>query len=200
VEKKSGGNAMTSAHTKTRYPRLLALSIAQEIIEHLDPACERIIIAGSLRRVKQFVGDIEILYVPRMTTIPSPTDFFNTVAVNLADHQIARLEKAGILERRTNTLGRETFGPLNKLMRHVQSGIAVDLFATEEASWFNYLVCRTGPRELNERICNAAIRKGWHWMPYSGGFRRGAVIQHMPSEENVFKFVGLEYREPRDRI
>jgi hypothetical protein len=43
----------------------------------------------------------------------------------------------GILERRLNALGHETYGPKYKLMRHA-SGIPVDLFAATEESWFNY--------------------------------------------------------------
>lgn len=36
-----------NAVAKTRYPRLLALSVAQEIVDALSPACSRITLAGS---------------------------------------------------------------------------------------------------------------------------------------------------------
>jgi DNA polymerase/3'-5' exonuclease PolX len=196
---KQEGAEMTTM-TKTRYPRLPALTVAQEIIDRLSPACERITIAGSLRREKQVVGDIELLYIPRMHQEPSPTDFFQSITVDDSALAIAHMLDAGILEKRLNVKGLPAFGPLNKLMRHIQSGIPVDLFATDEASWFNYLVCRTGPRELNERICNAAIHKGWHWAPYGRGFVKGAAVQPMESEEAVFAFVGLPFKEPRDRV
>ncbi|MBE3063729.1 MAG: hypothetical protein IMZ69_01765, partial [Spirochaetes bacterium] len=135
--------------TKTRYPRLLALDVASELVERLRPACERIKIAGSLRREKPDVGDIEILYVSKSGWIPDPDDFFKQIDLVLADDRIRYLESAGILSRRYNALGRETFGPLNKLMVHCASGIPVDLFCASDENWINYLVCRTGPADLN---------------------------------------------------
>ena len=188
-----------TAPTKTRYPRLLALSVAEEIMNYLEPACVRILPAGSFRRERQFVGDLEILYIPRTETRPDPSDFFSTLAVSLADEAISIMESGGILARRHNSKGSEMFGALNKLMLHVQTGIPVDLFATTEESWFNYLVCRTGPADLNQRIATAAMRKNWRWNPYGRGFSRGALVERMDSEEDVFRFVGLTWKEPRDR-
>jgi len=90
----------------------------------------------------------------------------------------------------------------------VPSGIPVDLFATTEECWYNYLVCRTGGKETNLAICRAANAKGWSWTPYGPGFtcHPGEVSpeeyteQHLVhSEREVFEFVGLPYLEPRDR-
>ncbi len=52
---------------KTKIPWEIAMPVAEEIVERLKPCCLRIAIAGSLRRLKKQVGDIEILFVPRMT-------------------------------------------------------------------------------------------------------------------------------------
>jgi len=181
------------APVKPRYPRLLALDVAREIIDALAPACSRICFAGSLRREKADVGDIEILYIPA-TSWPREL-------VNLADNTIARLEKDGILERRLNVKGRETFGRLNKLMRHIASGIPVDLFAASFDNWFNRLVCLTGPKELNQRICREALRIGWGWNPAGVGFtaKDSGQVARMESEEDVFDFVGIPFCEPKDR-
>ena len=85
-------------------------------------------------------------------------------------------------------------------MRHVPSGIPVDLFATTEACWFNYLVCRTGGADNNLAICFAAQRAGWKWTPYGPGFTRGSGEVHLVrSEREVFEFVGLPYLEPEQR-
>jgi len=185
---------------KPKFPRDVALSVVDELC-WLAAATTRIIVAGSLRRLKAYVGDIEIVYIPKTEVRPDPQDMFASITVNLIDEQIAHLEKDGVLERRKNVSGSEMFGPKNKLMRHKATGIPVDLFSTTEDAWFNYLVCRTGPADSNTRICVAAQRKGWKWNPYGNGFtnnRTGETVA-MDSEEAVFKFVGLPYLPPEKR-
>lgn len=50
---------------KKKFPAASAIQVAQSIVAALAPSCQRIEIAGSLRRRKQEVGDIEILYVAK---------------------------------------------------------------------------------------------------------------------------------------
>ena len=50
---------------KVTFPRAVAIQVARELCEALKPHCERLIVAGSLRRGKQEVGDVEILYIPK---------------------------------------------------------------------------------------------------------------------------------------
>lgn len=184
-----------------RFPWARAKIIAEELCYLLKPACARIEIAGSLRRHKPDVGDIEILYIPFIRTGPNPADLFGTLQVNLADRRIHELEAARILERRKNALGRESFGELNKLVRHVVSGIPVDLFTATQENWFNYLVCRTGPAELNARIATEAQRIGWKWNPYGCGFTAldNGQVAKVECEKDVFDFVGIPYEEPFKR-
>jgi DNA polymerase/3'-5' exonuclease PolX len=185
----------------TRYSWEIALSVASAIYERLRPYCTRAEIAGSLRRRKPDVGDIEILYVPVIVQAPDPDDLFRINGIDRAALAIGEMIGAGILEKRRNALSREMFGPKNKLMRHVSTGIPIDLFASTEENWFNYLVCRTGPSESNMRICNAAIAKGWKWNPYGVGFSTAdGEVRRMESERAVFDFVGLPYHEPGRRI
>jgi len=49
-----------------------ALVIAEKYLEYFSPACERIEIMGSLRRMKEDVKDIELLAVPDLTPLPKP--------------------------------------------------------------------------------------------------------------------------------
>ena len=190
-----------------RWPLAKALGIAEELRLTLEPACVPgyCIIAGSVRRRKPDVGDIEILYVPRIEERPNPQDMFRKMQMNLADQVIAYLERAGELTKRRNVKGRTMFGPKNKYMEHRRSGIPVDLFATTEAGWFSALVCRTGPSDLNVRIATEARKRGWNWNPYGTGFSRGGPLagqsetHAVQSEREVFEFVGLPYREPWER-
>ncbi|RYD50171.1 MAG: hypothetical protein EOP83_24365, partial [Verrucomicrobiaceae bacterium] len=79
---------MTST-TKPRFPREAALVVAGELVHLLGPVCERIAIAGSLRRDKPEVGDVEILFVPRIEE--RPLDMFAIEHVSLAEEAIQRL-------------------------------------------------------------------------------------------------------------
>ncbi len=185
---------------KRKWPHAEAFAAATELVAALGDHVLRIEIAGSLRRQKPQVGDIELLMIPKVIELPDPESVFGeVVATNMTDARIKRLEATGVLARRKNVKGSEMFGEKNKLMVHVATGIPVDLFATTEASWFNYLVCRTGPLESNVAICNAAIGKGWKWEPYSPGFKRIGYTEPMHSERQVFEFVGLPYHEPQFR-
>ena len=191
-------------HTaKPKWPHAEAAAVAAQLRGLLAGACERIEVAGSLRRGKASVGDVELLYVPRIGEAVPPGGLLAVPGVNLADSVIAALLDLDVLTKRTNVNGRAMFGERNKLVRHAASGIAVDLFAATRENWWNYLVCRTGGSRSNIALCNAAIARGWKWHPYGPGFsrwHRGALeVQAMRSEREVFEFVALEYREPGER-
>lgn len=183
---------------KPKFPRAAALDVARELCRRLKPCCDRLIVAGSLRRGKESVGDVEILFIPGTAEIPG--DLFSTDTVNLAEAEIARMLEDGTLTKRLSISGSPSWGPRNKLAVH-RSGIPVDLFTATPESWWNYLVCRTGPSESNVRIATIAQERGYQWNPYGQGFTRrsdGTVIP-MESEAAVFEFVGMEAKEPGER-
>ena len=180
---------------KPRFSNAMGMKVADELCGWLNPACERIEIAGSLRRRKATVGDVEIVYIAKTEVRRNPNDMFADITINLVDEAIAELEKTKVLVRRKNVFGSETFGVHNKYMRHQATGMPIDLFSTTPECWFNYLVCRTGPKESNTRICMAAQKLGWKWNPYGAGFSRGDEVRIMESESAVFAFVGLPYNQ-----
>lgn len=187
-----------TADPKKRWPRAEALEVARELCVRLKPRCEKLIVAGSLRRRKQEVGDVEIVFVPRMEA--RQVDLFGSADFNLADEEIDRMAEDGTIAKRLSRVGITTWGEKNKLALH-RSGIAVDLFSAKPEAWWNYIVCRTGPASLNERIATEAKRRGYRWNPYGAGFTRladGAEIP-MESERSVFAFVGMPYLEPWER-
>lgn len=141
------------------------------------------------------MGDVEILYISRMGE--RQADMFSTEWVSLADEEIERMLAEGVLVKRLSKIGGPAWGKKNKLAVH-RSGVPVDLFQTTAESWWNYLVCRTGPADSNTRIASEAQRQGHKWNPYGAGFTRlgdGGMIA-MDSEEAVFSFVGLPYHPP----
>ncbi len=184
----------------TRYQYQSAIKVAVIIQEYLRPACERIVIAGSLRRMKDDVGDIELLYIPKIMERPG-LDMFEPDVINVADEAINALLADGLLRKRLNKNGGTAWGSMNKLAVDAITGIPVDLFLTTETAWFNYLVCRTGPADSNTEIASRAKAAGWKWNPYGEGFTRLADGKVMPmrSERQVFEFVGMAFCEPSGR-
>ena len=144
------------------------------------------------------MGDVEILYIPRMEE--RQADLLSSCLVSLADEEIERMVAEGILAKRLSKTGAPAWGEKNKLAVH-RSGIPVDLFRTSPESWWNYLVCRTGPAESNTRIASEAKWRGYRWNPYGTGFTKleDGTVTPMNSEHEVFAFVGLPYYEPWER-
>ena len=183
---------------KPRFPRADAIAVARELVGFLTPAVNRLVIAGSLRRRRPAVGDVEVLYIPKFFT--ERDGLFDTRNVNMADLELETLLKACILRKRTTASGAEPWGPKNKFAVHTRTGIPVDLFQAAEANWWNYLVCRTGSADTNIRIASAAKAKGWTWKPYGAGFLDDhGAWRLVRSEQDVFTLAGLPYLEPWQR-
>ena len=176
------------------------MKVAAELCAALKPVCERLIVAGSLRRRKPTVGDVEILYIGKTEVRQDLADMFASITVNLADEAISALEKSGTLERRKNVNGSEMYGPKNKLMRHRASGLPVDLFAAAEKTWWVSLVVRTGSKEMNLRLTTGAQRKGATLNAYGSGVTwSDGTKTDATSERHVFELCGVEYLEPENR-
>jgi DNA polymerase/3'-5' exonuclease PolX len=187
--------------TKQKFSRDEALAVVRELLPALTAASERIVVAGSLRRGKAEVGDVEFVYISRMENRPVPGTLFDRRDYDLVTVAIEEMERAGVLGRRVNTKGSVMFGDKNKLMVHRASGMPVDFFRTTAECWWNYLVCRTGSAETNQRIAKAAHVMERSWNPYGPGFtdlQTGKVLA-AGSEEEVFALCGLDYLEPSHR-
>jgi len=188
---------------KQRWPFAEANAVATELLIALRDSCARAVVAGSIRRERPDVGDIEILYISKIAEATWPGELIPRPG-HIAELEIEDLVRRGVLARRPLKNGRTAFGAVNKLMVHVASGIPVDLFSTTEGCWWNYLVCRTGGAVSNMRIATAAKAKGLKWTPYGPGFevicghgmRR---LEMVSSEQDVFRIAGLPYLQPWER-
>ena len=200
----SANNFMGGSNQK--FPLAVARKVGDRLIEALAPACSRLAVAGSIRREKAEVGDVEIVYIPKTATVPNPEALFGdeSMQVNAVDLVLKQLIEQGSLAKRTNVLGSEVWGAKNKFAVAVKTGIPVDFFEATPVNWFNYLVCRTGGALMNTEIAKRAKAKGFKWNPYGSGFTKvwgtgEAKYVVINSEEEVFHFVGLPYLEPRER-
>ena len=181
---------------RTRYPLELAEVTGQVLLKLLGPACERVEIAGSVRRGRPEVGYIEVLAIPS----PGQTDLFGrpVATESLLDRHCLELVQGGHLDYRPNRLGHRAFGPMNKLMVHRGTGIPVDIFSATEENWGMALLVRTGPAEFNRRVMARFLSLGLKGHAY-GGVTRGGETIDCPTEERVFELLGWQCQPPEQR-
>lgn len=183
---------------KRKFPHAAALAVAEELQAMLAPACHRIAIAGSLRRLKPEVGDIELLFVPRHSE--RPDGLFDTKTVDVCGEVVENLVRQGVLAMRPNVNGSFTWGERNKLAVHVPTGIPVDLFGTSEANWWVSLVIRTGSKETNLALTTGANKQNASLMAYGCGVKwSDGSVTPATSEQHVFEMCRVPYKEPPQR-
>jgi len=160
------------------------------LVEMLEPYCERIEIAGSIRREKPEVGDIEIVAIPKMHH-----DMFGYPA---EDHQL------DTLDFEAHGIGKVIAGQhKHKKIVLPDDGAQLDLFiVTPPAQWGVQLMIRTGPEEFSHMMVTK--RKLGGLLPSHLRVQGGAIwsrnhIIPTPEEDDVFGLLGIKYIEPRDR-
>lgn len=188
--------------TGTRVPLEIARSIAEELAELLAPACVRIAVAGSIRREKADIGDIDLVCDPVIERIPAGL-FGDEFAERDLLHDLASSMAAqGVLERRYDKNGRPTWG--QNLKRATFRGLSVDIQAVTDAStWGAWLLIRTGPAEFNKAIVTPRFQggllpSGFEWKNGFQLHRYGGRV-NTRTEEDVFEALGLPYLEPHKR-
>ena len=157
----------------------IAMLIAERVKAELASHCERIEIAGSIRREKPEVGDIEIVAVPK------PYD------VGLFESGIAT-----IVSRWPKVKGEL---PCKYTQRVLPEGINLDLFFATPDNWGVIYAIRTGSAEYSHRVLAAGwCRKGYR---SEGGVLidgKGREV-HVREERDLFTLIGVPWTEPRRR-
>lgn len=183
---------------------------AERIVEELRPYCERIDIAGSLRRGCEFVSDIEIVCVPIVveTKISNGRDLFgersDVIVENRVDQAVNRLLLTERWEPRLDKNEREAIG--SRYKRLLVDGVPLDLFSVlPPASWAVVYAIRTGPAEFSKRLVTQQRKGGYlpNDMRVAGGtvlVDGGAVTGlELLEEREFFELCGLRYIEPEAR-
>lgn len=162
-----------------------ALAKAAHVRDALAPWCERITIAGSIRRQKPEVKDIEIVAIPQQ----APVDLFGNELGHCEGFRIA-VHSLG-----TVTSGSTVDGKLIKVLLH--DGTKLDLFTTTAAQWGYILTLRTGSKEHNMKLMARLKANGYD--PHDGAIRWKGEPLPSEDEATVFKRAGLAYVEPQHR-
>ena len=158
-----------------------ALRIAVDVVELLKPFCERIAIAGSVRRKRPICRDIEIV------TVPKPYE------IGLFEDGIA-----SIVNRWEKVKGNLQFGKCKYTQRVLPSGIKLDLFFVEEGNFGIQYAIRTGSAYYSYKVLACGwVKAGYH---SDGGYLyRNGTRYEVREEKDLFKMIGVKYIEPELR-
>lgn len=132
-----------------------AASLATGVMEKLKPFTDRIHIAGSIRREKPEVKDIEIICQPNYIECAQGSFFNNTVAEKVISQNYVRV---------VQSLGRVLKGkPDGRYMQiELPQRINLDLFMPETNDYYRQFAIRTGSADYAHKTIAAAWkRKGW---------------------------------------
>jgi DNA polymerase (family X) len=161
-------------------------AIAEKVVAALAPLCDRIEIAGSLRRHRPLVGDIDLVILPkdraaiRAKLVPACTLIADGSQNLIVDFLISKSERL----------------QLDIFFAHAGKG---DLFGQSEPSnWGTLLLCRTGSKQFNIWFAKQAIQAGYHWSPYRGLIQAEQVVAS-ETEEEIFAALGLSSITPASR-
>lgn len=182
-------------------PLALAEITATELRDRLAPFCERIEIAGSVRRRKPEVKDLELVAVPRFEERSGADLWGSTERVDLLLDHIATMPDFPPRSVETHRAD-GSVEYVRKVGEAYQAreyrGIPVDLFIVRPpAEWGVIFALRTGPGDWNTRIvtdCKRFFRRVeagrvWHF---------GVTIP-CPEEADFFRAVGQPWLDPWER-
>jgi DNA polymerase (family 10) len=172
AKKKNGG--------RTALP--VALAVAEQFKTMLEQSklCDRIEIAGSVRRRKESIGDIDLLVAAKEKNVAKIMELFCT-----ADGVAEVLAKG------------ET-----KSSVRLQNALQIDVRVVPMDVFGAALHYFTGSKEHNVHVRQIGIRKGCtisEWGVYEGTAAKKGTLMASKTEEEVYAAVGLPYIPPELR-
>lgn len=186
------------------------LKVAESLAAHFGSVCERIEIAGSIRRLKPEVKDVELLAIPDLTPLPRPRLEFGkplpVVHRTALDKLIAEMQEDGSITLEKN-------GPRQKTFWLKPFSISVDLFLVlPPATWGVQKVIRTGPADFSHWVVTRKrnggalpneyrVQDGAVWEGDRHAMNlEGETIVGFEEEKDFLNFLGLGWIEPKDRV
>lgn len=145
---------------------------AEAVVNRLSPYCRKIAVAGSVRRKRPWVNDIDLVLIPN--------DLWNFHT---------ELMKLGSLKMSGK-----------KILRVMAGNTQIDVYVADENTWATLLLIRTGSTENNIRLCNLAKERGWHLAASGDGLfnERGERIAG-DSERSIYAALDVPWQEPEER-
>jgi DNA polymerase (family 10) len=168
-------------------PLANARKLAERIVAEITPFCERIDIAGSIRRARPEVGDIDIVCLP----LPG----------RRCDLELRCTRRGRITKRGDQYMLVELAGgiQLDLWFSHAETD---DLFAPQPCNHGMLLLARTGSAAHNIHLASRAKKMGLHFHPHRGILRDArprAPVVASETEEDIFHALGLDFVAPERR-
>lgn len=182
-----------------KYP--IAKKYADQIVEWLRPFCERIEIAGSVRRGKAECNDVDVVVIPRVAQardlFGTETSRRNLLAEELRNY-VTENQARGASWLRSRD-GVTTASSTNFYLQLPKCELNV--FCAEEANFGAVWLTYTGSREANLWMIERAKTVGLVWSAKKG------VGKELPdgmgwvgkTEQEIYRALKMPYVEPPDR-
>ena len=155
----------------------IAYNIAMKIRASLQPYCHRVEIAGSIRRKKPEVGDIEIVLIPK----PYEVGLFESGVATV----INKFKKVkGEL-------------PCKYTQRIHPEGIKIDFFFAVHENWGYIFAIRTGSREFSSMLARRWVKHGYNGK--DGFLNYHGEVVPLFEEIDLFNELGMQFVDPEKR-
>lgn len=166
---------MSNAKIRTPYDQ--AKAVADELLKKLSPACDKIVIVGSLRRGLETIGDIDLLCLPKEPAL------LESLTSDLSESQVIGVGG-------------------NWMMTGTFQGISFNVCKTVPKSWGASLLHCTGSVQFNIDLRSLAKGKGFSLNQNGLWLKTGDEEQLVAgvSEDEVFRALNLQYVEAKHRI
>jgi DNA polymerase/3'-5' exonuclease PolX len=172
-----------------------ATHIDERLAAALAPFCDRLDIAGSIRRRRVEVNDIDLVLLPK----PGQLEALQRAALDGARCLSSGPENMSIELTTSPMAGQPLQADLFFAQPQKQS-----LFETVPTNYGSLLLCRTGSKVHNIYLCQRARAADLHWNPQRGLFARDPrTDQHTllasATEEEIFTILDLDFIPPEKR-
>ncbi len=163
-----------------------ARTIAERVRSDLAPWCDRIEIAGSIRRRKPEVGDIEIVCIPKVVDAGFLGDTVRHPGFVTYLARLPRLKGDPAVNKYTQIL--------------LPEGVNLDLFTAKPDNWGLIFAIRTGSADYSHRV----LARGWVRRGYKsadGMLHDAETEEAVPvrEEADLYRIIGIPWCEPKDR-
>lgn len=172
-----------------------ARRMAEALCADLAPHCTRIEIAGSIRRMRPMVGDIEIVCIPKEVPVDAGTDIFGN-PLPCADKQRDKGFVA-VVRRYTATHVKGHAATGRYVQFITRTGVKVDLFMARPENWGYILAIRTGSAEFSQSLA-------WRWKKLGYEGVDGMLTKYwkdvpLREERDLFDLLGIQWVQPSER-
>jgi len=149
-----------------------AKAFANMVVKALEPYCDKIEVAGSVRRQRPIVNDIDLVLIPR-----------DRQNLDLALMRMGNYKMSGM-----------------KIARVEMDSIPLDIYFATPETFATLFLVRTGSKENNIRLATLAKKRGWRLAASGDGLfdETGRRIAG-DTERSIYEALEVPWQEPWER-